>query len=611
MAFSPRLLNRIIITIEANNPQAARKVLYGSLLNQYDVNNLLNSFFNEYTLNQDIYLETLTLNLGEISFHDFNLLFPVRLNYALKQALSKYQLYNNEDGIHLKESTPRKLNHKLQLSGNDCLIDIEGFIHYLHRKDSLSNPMEAITNNKITDANIKKFIDQLTWIENKWVLLLAKSCLSEQSLQRLLAIRQPDLLNTISFRLSGKVNISLYQEEYVSSEQLILNALGYIQRHNTQDIPKPDTQVISRITTGLNNGALNIVVVIELFRQAEVHNSSLDEWLEQLWQTKPISQLCEKHLSIWEYKNLLNRFNYKNPRLSEHPLQQMISVDSTFTEILQALVTEHKQNLPQLNQHQLSLIATAIQQGEVKTQNILQLFQHPALSSSAGTAWLAPLWQLAPVSQLCKKHLSVEEYQYLSERFVSNREDKNKSSQKSIMTSKPILLPEQTLPHQVNNAGILVLWPMLPQLFNQLGLLETQKFIHRQAQFDAVDFLDYLIWGTEEVPEERKVLNSVLCGLMSNETTESVCLELEKQLIAEQWLDSIIVQLPTWKKLSCNDVRQLFLQRPGELLISEQEIKITIQHQPFDVLLADWPWPLNIAKLPWLECPLFIDWQNI
>ncbi|WP_350307139.1 contractile injection system tape measure protein [Photorhabdus viridis] len=602
MIFSPRLLNRIIITIEANNPQTARKVLYSSLLNQYDVNNLLNSFFNEYTLNQDIYLETLTLDLGEISFHDFNSLFPLRLNVALKQALSKYQLYNNEGKIHLKESTPRKLNHKFQLSGNDCLIDIKGFVQYLHRKDSLLNPMEEITNNKMTDANIKKFIDQLTWIENKWVLLLAKSCLSEQSLQRLLAIRQPVLLNIISFRLSEKINLSLYQEEFVSPEQLILNALEYIQRHNTQDIPKPDTQVISRITTGLNNGALNIAVVIKLFRQAEVYNSSLDEWLEQLWQTKPISQLCEKHLSIREYKNLLNRFDYKNQPLSEHPLQQMISVDSTFTEILQMLATGYKKNLPQLNQHQLSLIATAIQQGEVKTQNILQLFQHPVLFSSAGTTWLAPLWQLTPVSQLCKKHLSTQEYQYLSQRFMSNHR---------VISGEQRILPAYPLSRQVSNAGILILWPILPALFNQLGLLEEQKFIHRQSQFSAVNCLDYLIWETEEAHRERKVLNNVLCGLITDEDSESIPFEPEKQLIIDQWLDAVISQLPAWKKLSHNDARQLFLQRPGKLLINELEIKITIQHQPFDALLADWPWPLNIAKLPWLDRPLLIDWQNI
>ncbi len=148
---------------------------------------------------------------------------------------------------------------------------------------------------------------------------------------------------------------------------------------------------------------------------------------------------------------------------------------------------------------------------------------------------------------------------------------------------------------------------MLPTLFNQLDLLKEKKFIHRQAQFDAINSLGYLIWGTEETQTEQKVINNILCGLMVDENSESVAIEPEKQLIIDQWLDAIINQLPGWKKLSRNDARQLFLQRPGELWLNEQEIKITVEHQPFDVLLTDWPWPLNIAKFPWLDRPLRID----
>ncbi|WP_431768496.1 contractile injection system tape measure protein [Photorhabdus bodei] len=593
-------------------------------------------------------------------------------------------------------------------------------------------------NNKDIDINIKKLINQITQIESKLALLLAKSCLSEHSLQQLLAIGQPALLNAISYRLLEGTNRTQYQEEPVSSGQLVLSALGYIQRNNTQEIPKPDAKIISHITVGLDSDALDAASVIELFRQTVIYNSSLNEWLEQLWQKEsisqlckkhlsaqeyknlvkhfdrenqpfreqslrqtttvnstlteilqalatghkqhlpqlsqhqlsliaaaiqqgevktqnilqlfqhpvlysnegtiwlaplwqlaPVSQLCKKHLSVQEYKNLVNRFDRENQPFSEQSLRQTTTVNSTLTEILQALATGHKQHLPQLSQHQLSLIAAAIQQGEVKTQNILQLLQHPVLYNSEGTAWLAPLWQLAPVSQLCKKHLSAEEYQYLSERFMpnhtiisENRQTLSASDNLSVTGnnqlrtinragSKSDLLPEQTFPRQVSNAGILVLWPMLSTLFNQLSLLETQKFIHRQAQFSAVNFLDYLIWETEETPTERKMLNNVLCGLMADENSESISIEPEKRLITTQWLDAIITQLPAWKKLSRNDVRQLFLQRPGELLADEQEIKISIQHQPFDALLADWPWPLNIAKLPWLDRPLKIDWKNI
>ncbi len=152
---------------------------------------------------------------------------------------------------------------------------------------------------------------------------------------------------------------------------------------------------------------------------------------------------------------------------------------------------------------------------------------------------------------------------------------------------------------------------MIPALFNQFGLLDDKIFIHHQAQLSAINFLNYLIWGNEEIQTEQNILNNVLCGLTADEIIQLTPLEPEKELIIDQWLNTIISQLPGWKKLTRNDARQLFLQRPGELLISDQEIKITVQHQPFDVLLTNWPWPLNIAKFPWLDRHLLIDWQNI
>ncbi|OCA54284.1 contractile injection system tape measure protein [Photorhabdus namnaonensis] len=624
------MLNRIIITIESNHKEVAESILHGSLINQHKISNLLNSFFNKDIINKNLHLERLILNLGEINFHEFNSLLPIRLNAALKQALSQYQLSNNNK-LHQKKPTLQKINNKPKISSNNYLINSKEFICYLYRKDTSLSPIEEIKYTKLPDTNINLLINQLTQIDNKWVLLLVKSCLSEHSLLRLLAIGQSTLLNAISLRLSEKANISLYQEELVSPGQLILNALEYMKRHNIEEIPKPDAKIISRITAELNNGTLNSSSIINLFRQIKTQKPLLNEWLEPLWQIEAISQLCKKHLSVQEYKNLVNRFNHKNQLLSKQPLQQTVSVDSMFTEILHTLATGHKQILPQLNQHQLSLIATAIQQGDVKTQNILRLFQHPELYHSAGTAWLAQLWQLAPVSQRCKKQLSTDEYQYLSQRFVPNHtlitkdqqtlstldnlcvtgNNHNQFRTSNRPCSEAVLLPEHPLTRQVSNAGILVLWPILPALFNQLGLFEEQKFIDRQAQFSAVDCLDYLIWGTKEEQSERKVLNNVLCGLIADEITESVPLEPEKQLIATQWLDEAINQLPAWKKLSRNDARQLFLQRPGELLINELEIKITVQHQPFDVLLADWPWPLNIARLPWMNRSLLVDWKNI
>ncbi|KER01853.1 hypothetical protein LGZ99_04060 [Photorhabdus temperata] len=552
MTSEPNLLNRITITIEANNQQVAKKVLHGSLLNKANINNLFNTFFTQHPINQDIYLETLTLDLGEINFHDFNALFPARFKVALIKALNQYQI-NNKEEIRLNAPMPNKIPHNSSLSDDNNFIDAENFINFLYQKDPQLNLVEAIASNKNSDIKIKQLINQLTRIENKSALLLAKSCLSEYSLQRLLAIKQPSLLSAINRKLlSERVNKPQYQEAFASSGQLILNALEYIQRHNAQEIVKPDAKIISRITTELNNGTLNAASVITLFRQAMTDNIPLNNWLKQLWQTAVISQLCQQHLSVEEHQYLLECF------IPNH-------TDKNRSEIKPFISGANSSNA--------------------------QKYQHPT-----------------------NRKVTDEDPQALSisdNPSVIRGNNRNQFQTINKLHPEQTLLPEHPLPRPVNNAGILILWPMLPTLFNQLGLLEAQKFIHHQAQFNAVDLLDYLIWGTEERPAERKALNYVLCGLMADKDIQSIPIEPEKQLIIDQWLDAVIHQLPGWKKLSRNDVRQLFLQRPGELLADEQAIKITIQHQPFDALLADWPWPLNIAKLPWLDRPLRIDWQNI
>ncbi|MEK9495804.1 contractile injection system tape measure protein [Photorhabdus sp. P32] len=652
MTLEPNLLNRISITIEANNSQVAKKVLHGSLLNQTDINKLFNTFFTQHPINQSIYLETLTLDLGEISLHNFNSLFPARLNTALNKTLSQYKSNNQEKNIDLKQSKPQKITNTSSLLYNN-LIDLENFIHYLNQENSISNSMQVIDNHQNIDINIQRLINQLAGSENKLALLLAKSCLSEPSLQRLLNLNQPDLLSAINHRLSDKINRLQYPGELVSPGQLILNALQYIQLDNTQEIPKLDAKVLSHITTELDNGALNAEPIIRLFRQIIIHNIPLNSWLKQIWQTITVARLSKKYLSDEEYQYLSEHFtaNYTDKNRSnieltaahsniskiqqEKHLPEYFTSNHTDKNILgKKSITTHDDNinpreepyLPEyftqnhVNRNQSSKQSAITDINGKNIQGNQHIPEH-VVSDHAN--------KNKSSNKLAFTHVdmqNIQQYQYSANQKLISENHKissasnnlsikdNKCSQcRTIRKVHPesTLLPGQILPYQVNNAGILILWPMLPALFNQFSLLEEQRFIHRQAQFSAVNFLNYLIWGEEEIPAELKILNNVLCGLMVDEIIKLLPLEPEKQLIIDQWLDAIISQLSGWKKLSRNDVRQLFLQRPGELLINEQEIKITVEHQPFDILLSNWPWPLNIAKLPWLDHPLKIDWKNI
>ncbi|KER01873.1 hypothetical protein LGZ99_04160 [Photorhabdus temperata] len=653
MPWEPNLFNRITITIEANNQQVARKVLHGSLLNQTDINKLFNTFFTQHPINQDIYLETLTLDLGEINLHNFNSLFPVKLNTALNKALSQYQINHQEKKTSLIESKSQKITNKSSLLYVNNSINVEDFIHYLNQKNSALNSIEIKTHHQNIDINIQQLVNQLARIEDKLALFLAKSCLSEPSLQRLLALKQPDLLSAINHRLSEGINKPQYPGEPISPGQLILNALQYIQLNHTQEIPKLDAKVLSHITTELDNGTINAASIIALFRQIITHNIPLNSWLKKFWQTITVTKFSKKYLSAKEYQYL-----------SEHSISNHTNKDTLSEKLIVTnhgnINTQEDQYLPEysISNHtnkdtlDKKLIATNHDTLNIQGDQYLPKYFTQNRTNKNKSS------KQSVIHDTNRKNIHGN--QYIPERFISGHTDKNKSNKKLAVTHADIkntqthqyianqevisenqkilptsnnphitknnsnqlhninkthseyaLLPKQTPLYQINNAGILVLWPMIPALFNQFGLLDDKIFIHHQAQLSAINFLNYLIWGNEEIQTEQNILNNVLCGLTADEIIQLTPLEPEKELIIDQWINTIISQLPGWKKLTRNDARQLFLQRPGELLISDQEIKITVQHQPFDVLLTNWPWPLNIAKFPWLDRHLLIDWQNI
>ncbi|MGK0706860.1 contractile injection system tape measure protein [Yokenella regensburgei] len=161
----------------------------------------------------------------------------------------------------------------------------------------------------------------------------------------------------------------------------------------------------------------------------------------------------------------------------------------------------------------------------------------------------------------------------------------------------------------ISNAGLLLLWPLLPQLFSLLGLWKEEQFVSDAARWQALYGLDRLVWGEANPPEGRLTLSQVLCGgACSASVPPSTPLsQLQLQQI-DDWLTAIGQQFPGWQKLSLTDIRQLFLQRAGEISTQGTVPQISVWPEPWDFLLRDWPWPMTLASFPWTEQPLTIVW---
>ncbi|MBH2647829.1 contractile injection system tape measure protein [Serratia ureilytica] len=161
----------------------------------------------------------------------------------------------------------------------------------------------------------------------------------------------------------------------------------------------------------------------------------------------------------------------------------------------------------------------------------------------------------------------------------------------------------------ISNAGLLLLWPLLPQLFSLLGLWEEERFVSDAARWQAVYGLDRLVWGDVSPTEGRLTLNQVLCGVScSTAVPPSMPLSLLQLQQLDDWLAAIGQQLPGWQKLGLTDIRQLFLQRAGEISTEGPVPQISVWPEPYDFLLRDWPWPMTLASFPWTEQPLTIVW---
>lgn len=160
----------------------------------------------------------------------------------------------------------------------------------------------------------------------------------------------------------------------------------------------------------------------------------------------------------------------------------------------------------------------------------------------------------------------------------------------------------------VSHAGLVLLWPLLPSLFRQLGLLEGKRFIDLQAQYQAALCLDWLSREGED-PLAFPTISRWLCGLPAENSVAEAVLDAATQEQLELWFAGLVQVLPaTWQKLSVCDIRQWFLQRPGWRSADPEQTTVYIQPAVFDVLLNNWPWPVELAALPWLEKPLTIRW---
>ena len=161
----------------------------------------------------------------------------------------------------------------------------------------------------------------------------------------------------------------------------------------------------------------------------------------------------------------------------------------------------------------------------------------------------------------------------------------------------------------INNAGLCLLWPFLGPFFENLELMQNNRFHDLAARQCAVSLLHYL--ATEELnpPEYRLPFNKLLCAMDISDVFDFESPLTTLQIEAcDALLLAVINNAPILNNMSINGFRGSFLLRPGSLSASQGSWLLRVERETYDLVLARFPWTWQWVKLPWMEHPLRVEW---
>jgi len=160
----------------------------------------------------------------------------------------------------------------------------------------------------------------------------------------------------------------------------------------------------------------------------------------------------------------------------------------------------------------------------------------------------------------------------------------------------------------VECAGLILLHPFLPRLFEALGIAVDGALVQPGR---ALCLLHFLAAGERRPPEYALVLPKLLCNLRLEEPTDApVELTTAEEDECRALLEAVIGHWGALGDASVDALRGTFLVRPGKLSRRGDDNLLQVESLDFDVLLGQLPWGLSMVRLPWMRRSLLVEWMN-
>jgi hypothetical protein len=177
-------------------------------------------------------------------------------------------------------------------------------------------------------------------------------------------------------------------------------------------------------------------------------------------------------------------------------------------------------------------------------------------------------------------------------------------------TSKKLLEKPEEEGIFLKNAGLVLLYPFFESFFSDFDLLTKGQFNGTDSQTLAVHLLHYLATKEEFAAEYDLGMEKFLCNWdpelpMAKDVQISQAMKDESETL----LSAAIRHWSVLKNTSPDGLREGFLQREGKLIMNDFQNRLIVENQGQDVLLSYLPWGYSVFKLPWMESPLYVEWQ--
>jgi hypothetical protein len=206
---------------------------------------------------------------------------------------------------------------------------------------------------------------------------------------------------------------------------------------------------------------------------------------------------------------------------------------------------------------------------------------------------------------------NVDELNTLKKRLASQSEKTPPLSlQKEDSSSKKTVSPNEKWSDgaRIGHAGIILLWPFLPDFFRKMELVEKENFVNEAAQHRAMYLLQYMATGNGNSNAPVFPLVKLLCGVSPTESIEVDFLNEEERNACDEMLKEVIAAWPALKSAGPSYLRSMFLQREGQLKKQDRSWNLIVQQETQDILLGKLSWGVSVVRMPWNKTLIYTEW---